>query len=222
MSMKRFLVPVMALAAFGFPLGASVVPYCNTWCGGNDTATFASTVALDGYTYASGADLTFTGALSDGGLQYVDAATTLLFSASSTFTITVSDVLQAAANKAITISVPAGYGAVQLFLSQTGVVGNAFTCIDTSCDNTYLTSTPIELDYINTAGLGAAWSITITPGLSSEQVIIDSFNPAGTAQGTGGSDTPEVGTLLLIGSGLIGMRWMKRLPRRFFATPQTA
>jgi hypothetical protein len=222
MSMKRFLVPVMALAAFGLPLGATVVPYCNNFCGGNDTATFASIVALDGYTYASGTDLTFTGSLSDGGLQYVDAATSVLFSASSIFTITVSDVLEAGANKAITISVPAGYGAVQLFVSQTGVIGNAYTYTDPSQDATYLTSTPVEVDYINTAGLGAAWSITITPGLSSEQVIIDSFNPAGTSQGTGGSDTPEVGTLLLIGSGLIGMRWMKGLPRRFLGTPQTA
>lgn len=222
--MKRFLVPVMALVAFGLPVGASVVPYCNTWCGGNDTAAFASIVGLDGYTYASGTDLTFTGTLSDGALQYVDGATSVLFAASSAFTITVSDLLEAAANNAITISVPAGNAAIRLFLSQSGVVGNAFTCIDSSCNNTYLSSTPIELDYLNTTP-GSAWNITISPGpgLSSEQIIVNSFNPAGTSQGPdGGGDTPEVGTLLLIGSGLIGMRWMKRVPRRFFGTPQTA
>jgi hypothetical protein len=218
---KKILVAVLAVAAFGLPARASVVPYCNSYCGGNTTAAFASVVGLDGYTYASGTDLTFTGGLSDGGLQYLDGATSVLFAASSALTITVSDVLELAANKAITISVPAGYGAVQLFLSQTGVVGSAFTCIDTSCDDTYLTSTPIELDYLNTTP-GSAWNITITPGLSSEQIIVDSFNPAGTSQGSSGGDTPEVGTLLLIGSGLIGMRWMKGLPRRFFGTPQTA
>jgi hypothetical protein len=222
MMMKRFLVPVLALATFGLPAWATVVPYCDTFCGSNDTTAFASVVGVDGDTYASSTDLTFTGTLSDGGLQYLDGATSVLFAASSVMTITGADALDVPANKAITISVPAGYGAIRLFLSQTGVVGNAFTCLDNSCDSTYLTSTPTEVDYLNNAP-GSAWSITITPGLSSEQIIVNTFNPAGTAQGPpDGGETPEVGTLILIGTGLIGMRWMKRVPRRFFGTPQTA
>jgi hypothetical protein len=217
---KKILVAVLAVAAFGLPARASVAAYCNLNCGSN-TAAFDSVVSSDGYTYASGTDLAFSGGLSDGGLQYLDGATSVLFAASSALTITVSDVLEATANNTITISVPAGYAAIRLFLSQTGVVGNAFTCLDSSCDATYLTSTPAEVSYINTTP-GSPWTITLSPDSPGERIIVDSFNPAGTSQGSSGGDTPEVGTLLLIGSGLIGMRWMKGLPRRFFGTPQTA
>jgi hypothetical protein len=217
---KRFLVPVLALAAFGLPAMASSVPYCDTYCGGNDTAAFSNALALDGYTYVSGTDLTFTGGLSDGGLQYLDGSTGVLFAASSAFTIT-SLTLETAANKAITITVPAAFGAIQLMLSQTGAPGFATTYTDSFMDDVLLTSSPWVLDYLNTTP-GSSWTITLTPGTSGEQIIVDAFNPAGIQSQGGGSSTPEVGTLLLIGTGLIAMRWMKRVPRLFFRTPQPA
>jgi hypothetical protein len=217
---KRFLVAVVALAAFGLPARASVVPYCDSFCGGNDTAAFSSALGLDGYTYVNGTDLTITGTLSDGGLQYLDGQTGVMFAASSAFTIT-SLTLQTAANGVLTISVPAVFGAIQLSLSQTGAPGSAITYDDSFFDSVYLTSSPMTLDYLNTAP-GSNWTITLTPATSGERITVNGFNPAGTSQGSTGGDTPEVGTLLLIGSGLIGMRWMKRVPRRFFGTPQTA
>jgi hypothetical protein len=215
---KRFLVPVLAFVAVGLPASASVVPYCDTYCGMNDTTAFNSAVALDGYTYASGSDLTFGGSLSAGGLQYVDASTSVMFTASSAFNIS-SLTLVTAASQVLTITVPAVYTAIQLSLSQTGASGSALVYTDTSFDSTYLTSSPIVLDYLNTAPGASPWTITLTPGTSGEMITVNGFNPAGLA---GTSDTPEIGTLLLIGSGLIAMRWMKRLPRRFFRTPQPA
>jgi len=72
--MKRFLVPVMALAAFGLPVGASVVTYCQISCGANDITAFNN--ATSGLGNAT--PITFTsGNVSDNGngdYQYLDAA----------------------------------------------------------------------------------------------------------------------------------------------------
>jgi hypothetical protein len=218
MTNKRFLVPVLAFMAFGLLARANIVVYCDSGCGMN-TAAFSSVLALDGYVYASTPDLTFTGSLTDGGLQYLDSGlTNVLFASPSSFTIPGS-ALQATANKGVTITVPASYAAIQLNVSQVGG-GFDFTCYDTACDGAPLSSTPITLDYLNTTP-GASWAITITPGgVSSEQLVINSFDPAGLGTGSGDSSTPEVGTLFLIGAGLIAMRWMKRAPRRLFRNPQ--
>jgi hypothetical protein len=210
---KRFLVPVLALVSFGLTASADIVPYCDGFCGGHDTATFNSAVALDGYTYASGTNITFTGSLSDGGLQYNDVPTMVLFAASSAFTIT-NSALVTPANNTLTIVVPAGFGAIQLSLSQTGAQGSATMFTDSFSDSVILTSSPSVLDYLNTTP-GANWTITLTPGTNGEQITVNGFNPAGLQSQ---SDTPEVSTLLLIGTGLIAMRWMKRVPRRFFRT----
>jgi hypothetical protein len=207
---KKFLAPVLALVAIGLPARANVAVYCAGDCGGNTLAAFNSLVAADVYTYASGTDLTFTGSLSGGGMQYLDGATQVLFAASSAFTIN-ADVLTSASNGAITFTVGAQYAAIRLMLSANGA--NDFTCIDSSCDGTPLGFTPKEIDYI-TDTPGSQWSVTISPGLGGEQISVNSFNPAGP-----GSETPEVGTLLLIGAGLIAMRWM---PRRVFRTPRLA
>jgi hypothetical protein len=82
-----------------------------------------------------------------------------------------------------------------------------------------LTSTAQYVDYVNDAP-GSSWNITISAVDTSDKTIVNSFDPAG-AGGGGGSETPEVGTLLLIGAGLISMRWMRRWPRHFFRTPRT-
>jgi hypothetical protein len=214
---KRILAPVLAFVGFGLTASANGVPYCDNFCGGNNTAAFSSALATDSYSYVSMTDLTFTGSLSGGNQQYVDGPTAVMFAASSAFTIN-SMTLVTAANKVLTISVPAGFPAIQLFLSQTGGGNIATTYTDSSLDLVNLTSTPLELDYLNTAP-GSGWTITLTPATSGEQITVDSFNPAG-AQSQ--SDTPEVGTLLLIGAGLISMRWMRRAQLHFSGPPQIA
>jgi hypothetical protein len=214
---KRFLVPVLALVGFGVTARANVTVYCDVNCGVNSTAAFSSVLLLDGYSYANNPDLTFAGlGLSGGNLQYTDGLTNVMFASTNMFTIT-SSTLVASAGKSVTVTVPAAYAAIQLNASTPS--GFDFTCFDSSCDGTILSSTPVEVDILNNSP-GSAWSFTIsTNGIPSEQITINSFNPAGMP--SQGSDTPEVGTLLLIGAGLISMRWMRRAQLRFFGTPQT-
>jgi hypothetical protein len=77
------------------------------------------------------------------------------------------------------------------------------------------------LGFINNDSPTSPWTVSISTLGDQDSVQINNFNAA-----TGGmtqSATPEVGTLLLIGAGLISMRWMKRLPKpRFLRTQQTA
>jgi len=218
---KRFLVPVLALAALGLPAMADVVTYCNGGCS-DTTADFDSLVTLDGLTYANPTDLTFTGSLT-GTTQYADGLTNLVFADSDGFNITGSLGLEAkGGSDTITVTVPSQYSVVQLNLAGS-TSGFWFTCLDAGCNtNTDLTATPQFVDYVNTTP-GSPWTITFSSG-SENRLIVAAFDPAGVASqgGAGGASTPEVGTLLLIGAGLIAMRWMKRVPRRLFRTLQPA
>jgi hypothetical protein len=221
MMSKRFLVPVLALAAFGLPGKANPVVdvYCDNGCS-NSTSAFDSLIFTTPYTYAYGVDQTFTGTLvssteylDSSGVEFMDTRAT------NTFSITGSDGLATSStNGIILITVPAAYAAIQLSLSAAAGMSN-FTCIDLACDGTQLSTTPIFVDYINTTP-GTSWTIQISTS-TPESIIVDGFNPASLGSSQPAS-TPEVGTLLLIGSGLIAMRWLKRVPRRFFRTPQTA
>jgi hypothetical protein len=212
---KSFLSSVLAFVAIGVAARADVVPYCDGFCGSHDIASFNSALALAGYTYVSDTDLVFGGSLSDAGLQYLDAETNVMFAASSAFMIN-GVTLETAASKALTISVPAAYGAIQLVLSQPGG-GSDTTFTDSFDDSVNLSSTLLVLDYLNTTP-GSNWTITLTPNFPGEQITVNGFDPAGVNM----SSTPEVGTLLLIGSGLIAMRYVRRARSHFFRTPQTA
>jgi hypothetical protein len=216
---KRFLVPVLALAAFGLPARASTVAYCDGGgCGSNIMSAFNSLTGSD--SWASASPITFgdfpIGVLS--GNEYTDDLTSVMFQA--THNLTDAGVLdtQYNAGDTLTITIPATYTVVVLSLfSQNGPEG---FCIDAGCDYATLSSTPLSVGYINSSPTGP-WTIQISEFNGAFSIGVNSFNAANT--GMGSSDTPEVGTLLLIGAGLISMRWMKRLPRpRFLRTPQTA
>jgi hypothetical protein len=217
MTTKRYLVSVLALLACGLPAGATIATYCDNGCGANTTAAFNSAVTTDGLVYASVPDLNFTGSLT-GTTQYTDGLTNIVFADSDGFGITGSLGLQASGSTdTITVSVGSQYTAVRLNIAA-ATSGFFFTCLDSGCNNTInLTATPQYAEYINTA-MGSPWVITISAG-SPDRIIIDGFDAAGMQSQ---ADTPEIGTLLLIGTGLIVMRWMKRRPRLSFRTPQTA
>jgi len=218
---KRFLVPVLALVAFGLPAGASTVPYCDGGgCSANTTAAFNTAVTSDDLIYASATDLRFTGILS-GGTGYTDGTTGVSFLDTNGFSITGSDGLQASGSSdTITITVPAQYSALQLSLVAQNT-GSFYTCLDSNCNTyAYVTGTAQFVDFIDDTP-GSTWFVTISSQYASDKLIISAFDPAGAAQ-MGDSDTPEVGTLLLIGAGLISMRWMRRAQVRWFHSPQTA
>jgi hypothetical protein len=212
---KRFLVPVLALAAFGLPAGATTVAYCDgVGCGSNVMSVFNSLTAGDIWESASPITFGLTlGTLT--GNDYTDTLTSIDFQAAHNLTDPGDLDTQNGTGDMLTITVPSTITVVVLSIfSQNGDHG---FCIDADCDNAQLSSTPISVGYINTSPTGP-WTIQIYPiGGTSNSVGVSNFNAVGSQ-----ADTPEVGTLLLIGAGLISMRWMKRLPRpRFFRAPQT-
>jgi hypothetical protein len=73
--------------------------------------------------------------------------------------------------------------------------------------------------FVNTGDPSAPWVINISPLGAGNVTEIISFDAYSTASQT--SDTPEVGTLILIGAGLISMRWMRRAQLHFSGPPQT-
>jgi hypothetical protein len=219
MTIKRFLVPVLALAAFGLPAGAAVVSYCDgAGCGANTNAAFNTMTSGD--TYASAIAITFgsgLGVLS--GNEYTDNLTSVIFQATHNLTDPAGALdTQSGQGDHLIITIPATYTVV--LLSLTSQNGSGGFWLD-SGQNTYtvLGSTPTTVGYINGSPSGA-WQVEIFPFSGATSVAVSNFNVANTGGG-GGSETPEVGTLLLIGAGLISMRWMNRWPRRFFRTPRT-
>jgi hypothetical protein len=218
---KRFLVPVLALIGLGLPASADVVAYCSGGgCGGGSLATFNTAVTNDGYTYASVDDITFgsgPGVLS--GNQYTDDLTSVLFQAVHNLTDPGALDTQSGTGDALTITIPATYTVVLLDL--TSLNGSGGYCIDNACDIANLNSTPTTIGYMN-SGAVSPWTIEISSLGGSVSVAVNDFNVAGAGAPDNNSPTPEVGTLLLIGSGLIAMRWMRRWPLHFFRTPQIA
>ena len=217
---KKFLVPVLAFAALGVPAGATTVAYCDGGgCGTNILSAFNSLTGSDPWVSAS--PISFgdspIGVLS--GNEYTDDLTGISFQA--THNLTDSGVLdtQNGAGDALTVTVPETFTVVILSLFSQN--GTGFFCIDLACDYDTLGATPLSVGYVNSSPTGP-WTIQIyiTGGLASS-VGVSNFNAVGASTS---ADTPEVGTVLLIGAGLIGMRWMKKLPspRRFFRTPRTA
>lgn len=213
MTKKRLLVPILAVA-FGLPAGAGTVAYCDGYgCGSNTMAAFTSITSGD--TYASADPITFSDSLGVlSGNEYTDDSTGLLFQA--THNLTDSGVLdtQYGAGDTLTITIPATYTVVLLELSsQNGTQG--FN-LDGGDYVNLSSSTPTTVGYINADPTGE-WTIQISPFSGSYSIAVDNFNVVGSAATS--ADTPEAATLLLIGFGLIAMRWV---PRRFMHRPQTA
>jgi len=209
---KRFLVPVLALAAFGVPAGASIVEYCSgTNCGATTQSAFNNAVAASNYTY-DGIE-TFNSGAELSGSTYTDSTTGIIFEDFQGHSLSVvGGALIAPGGDSIKIIIPNTI----LALSMTITVG-AGLC-DSYCAEG---ETAGFLGFIDPNSPTSPWSVSISTLGMQDNVQINSFNAAGA--GTSQSQTPEVGTLLLIGAGLISMRWMKRLPKpRFFRTAQPA
>jgi hypothetical protein len=228
MMSKRFLISVMVFAGLSLPAGADVLAYCDGGgCGTNTSAAFNAIVTTPTYTYASVGDLTFTGMLTSS-TEYDDATTFTQFldvTSGGAFTINGADALDTKAGNGdvVTINVPATYSV--LVVSISSINGPGAFCLDGGCDYTNA-NTPTFVGYIN-SGSGA-WSVTISKLTGSPQLAISGFDLAsltadsGGGPGGGDSDTPEVATMILIGSGLIGMRMMRRVPQRLLRHFQPA
>jgi hypothetical protein len=212
---KRFLVPVLALVAFGLPAGATVATYCaGSGCGSENASAFATDLNTDGYTL--GSIITFSntnGILA--GPDYTDNASGVLFadflgqSLAFNGTALTTPVVFSGSNY-IQMTIPMTVSAVSFDITSQGGI-----CLDAFCPAGQTTG---FIGFINSNPTGT-WNVEIGAFADGHALVINDFAFAPSSQG---SDTPEIGTLLLIGSGLIAMRWMKRWPRLFFRTPQPA
>ncbi len=215
---KRFLVPVLALVGFGVPAGASVATYCSgSGCSTENNAQFVSDLSTDGYTLQALTNFsTSNGSLA--GADYTDSASGVLFAdylgqslSFSGTALSTPDVFSGV--NYIEITLPSTVAAISIAVTSQGGV-----CLDAFCP---ANETSGFVGFINSNPL-AAWTVEIGVYLDGNNLEINNFSVADVSAPTGNPDTPEVGTMLMIGAGLIGMRWMKRVPRRLFRTPQPA
>jgi len=213
---KRFLVAILALAALGLPARADIVEYCSgAGCGVNVQSAFDNAVTVAGYAY-EGLE-TFNVSADLAGSYYTDVTSGIIFESffnggpSGTLTNTGGVLSTPNGDYSIVITIPATVLAINLAINVTiGLCAN--DCVEGETSG--------FLGFINTGAPNSSWKVTISPLGNGGYTEISSFNAA---TGASQAQTPEVGTLILIGAGLISMRWMKRLPRpRFFRTPQTA
>ncbi len=213
----RFLAPVLAIVAFGLPASAAIVEYCSgSGCGASNNSQFLSDLSTDAYTLQG---LTTFSAMAPA-LTYTDSTTGIEFEdfpGLSNLTVSGGVLSTASGDDSIVIVIPAAFLAISLDVDVTrGLCAN--DCVENE--------TTGFVGFINTGSPSSPWTITISPLGTPGFVEIADFNAAisGTPAGPGPGDpeVPEVATFVLIGSGLIAMRWMRRLPRRFFRTPQPA
>lgn len=216
---KRFLVPVLALVGFGVPAGASVATYCSgSGCSTENNAQFVSDLSTDGYTLQALTNFsTSNGSLA--GADYTDNASGVLFadflgqSLSFSGTALSTGVTSSQPNY-IEITLPSTVAAISI-----AVTAPQGICLDAFCPAGETTG---FVGFINSNPL-AAWTVEIGVFSPGGYLNLNSFSVADVSAPPGGdSPTPEVGTMFLIGAGLIGMRWMKRVPRRLFRTPLPA
>ncbi len=209
MSKKRFLVPVLALAALAMPARASIVEYCSgTNCGATTQSAFESALTVNGYTYDGLETFNNSGDLS--GSVYTDSTTGIIFQDFQGHALSIAGgILTAPGGDTIKMTIPNTILAINMTIT----VGAGL------CDNYCAEGeTAGFLGFINNDSPTSPWVVSISTLGNQSTVQINNFNAA-----TAGSnpETPEVGTLLLIGAGLISMRLLRHLPRKFFRPART-
>jgi hypothetical protein len=141
------------------------------------------------------------------GAVYTDPTTGITFTDVQGHNLSVSGGVLSTPNgdDTIKITIPITVVALQLFVNVTEGL-----CLDADCP-AYQTSGFVG--FINSSPTGS-WIEDISPLQNGGYTQIQSFD-AGIISSGGDADAPEVGTLLMIGAGLISMRWIKRIPRRW-------
>jgi hypothetical protein len=220
---KRFLVPILALAAFGLPASADVTAYCSgSGCAAENNSQFTTDLASDNYTLEALIAFNATnGSLV--GADYTDNTTQITFTSIEGNNLSLpgggalATITSFGQAQYISLSIPSTIGAIQL-----SVTANDGICLDPvgPCPAATGAVTNGFVGFINSAP-AAPWTVNVGMYLENgHDLQLNDFSVADVSGSQ--SPTPEVGTLLLIGSGLIAMRWMGRSRRRFFRTPLPA
>jgi hypothetical protein len=219
MTVHRFLIAVLVLAAFACPAFATFATY-------SDQTTFNNaTTALYFPNTTTPVPITFTGALINGGAEYDDATTLAKFFAFRANGVTVDQFTKsgtslqttAGLGDVVKITLPANtYAFAVNFTIQAASANFCMEPTDTfsatsNCDYIAFVSSPASTFFgiVSTSPMPTFW---VGPtGTSSATLLLNSFE-VGTQASV--SETPEVATLLTIGGGLILLRLLqKRRPR---------
>jgi hypothetical protein len=215
---KRFLVPVLALMGWGLPVGASVVSYCSgNLSNCSDPASAFSSASGMVYTV----DLTALYSVPNGGLE--DPVSGLIvydYPDQSGSNISESGGAVTDTSQGIQIELPSDTLVFAFDLTLPGGANDAtYTVAVSGASGVSISndgSSPSSF-FFGVISSTALTSIVVQGPVGKGVQIseVELAGDTGGGGGGGGSETPEVATFLLIGFGLIAMRWMHRLPRRF-------
>lgn len=214
MTDKRFLFSVIALVSFGLPAGAaSVVTYCNGGTGSPGCMDSAGSFDSSGLLA-----IVFTGG-SIVSNSFTDSGSGTIFYDDANFSnslVSISGDTIVDSKGGFQINLPANTLVFSLeYLVASGDTFNVSFVSGGSNYNAAFTSSGAAIFFAATSDQ-AITDLTVV-GSSNAAGTISNFELQGT-----GSDTPEVGTLLLIGFGLIAMRYLRRAQLLLFHSPRTA
>ena len=226
MTTRDVLMSIVALAGFAIPARATIAfVYCNdtSHCTSNSGMTFSTFgTAAGGLGYAMSSPITFVSAgLSGTPAIYVDAGTGTIFAGYSNATTQNSVQIFGSTslaqtingpNSGIQITLPANTYTFAMFVSTVSSFGNPLVELgDRNVSNSNYglaipnNSTSVFFGIISSTPLS---SLFIGNLGNDGPVEINSFEVGGPA------GTPEVSTFLLIGSGLVVMRFLRRRQQR--------
>jgi len=220
---KNLAISILGLAMGLAPAWGSTVVYCNqsAACGTNTEAAFETATAS--LTFES-VDLT-NGTYAEPGYSNADGITGLdllgFNNTTTPYSVTVAGgVLEQSVGgpgTSIEIELPSDVYAVELMVSVTS--GSANPCVElvtspssfnnTNCNNQLNISSSSDVEFIGVVSTSPITDVFIGTTTGAGQPLAISNIELGTE-----SPTPEAGTLLLIGTGLVGMRFMNRRQRR--------
>jgi hypothetical protein len=236
MTTRDVLISIVTLAGLAAPAHATLT-YCNSGCSNSNTGvtftTFGTTAAGLGDTMSS--PITFlSGGLSGSPAIYVDAGTGTEFDGFSGttqngLTVTGTTLAQTAGSgptpTSIQVKLPVNTYAFAAFISVvSGGAGPYVELVNSASD---FNGGNANYNLFTSAGTGTFFGIVSSTPISS-LFIGNVFNNSGAAVeinsfevgSPADTSTPEVSTFLLIGSGLILMRFLRRRQQRRRQTKQ--
>lgn len=220
---RDVLISIMALAGLSAPARATIT-YCNSGCSNSNSGVTYTTfgTAAGGLGDAMSSPITFiSGGLSGSPAIYLDSGTGTTFAGYSNATtqndLTVTGTALAqtinGANSGIQVTLPANTYAFAMFLSTVSGFGSPYV----ELNDRIVSNSNYSLVVPNSSASVFFGIVSSTPltslflgnlGGTDGKVEIQSFEVGGPAP------TPEVSTFLLIGTGLVLMRFLRRRQQR--------
>jgi len=220
MTFHRLLTSVLALAAAVVPVSASTV-YCVSACGTNDPTAFTN--ATTGLLFPNAPiSFAFGGLVLPDQTDYIDSSSTVNFFDYKNGTTLDSSVgfsvpataLKASGGDLIQVALPAGVLAFGFDFSQSN--SNASFCVEAQSNfdpnacapSSFFPGTGTQfIGLVSSTPISTIWIGPIT-GTGTTQ--LNDFEIGEQGQVLPPADTPEIATFLMIGIGLISLRFLPR------------